>query len=146
MNKVIPQGNVQYGAGVVTPQFTLGVLPPSNMAQNTPQYGAQQPPLYGSAQPQQQFPDMHVQQQPYINAFPISTNEINVKEFLASKRWPAGLQNTLLRGLPRNPIRYIIIDDSGSRAAGDGQMAQVSSKNLKLFEINSCCLLLLAFE
>lgn len=43
-----------------------------------------------------------------------------VREYLSKNHWPVGLQDTLLRGLNKYKIRYIIADDSGSMMASDG--------------------------
>ena len=43
-----------------------------------------------------------------------------VREYLGKNHWPVGLQDTLLRGLNKYKIRYIIADDSGSMMASDG--------------------------
>ena len=41
-------------------------------------------------------------------------DETAVKTFLTSKNWPAGLQDVIVKGLEKIPIRYFICDDSGT--------------------------------
>ena len=47
--------------------------------------------------------------------------EQNVREHLGANGWPQGLQDTLLRSMGNSPIRFFILDDSGSMASGDGR-------------------------
>eukprot|EP01006_Ploeotia_vitrea_P046621 TRINITY_DN67042_c0_g1_i5.p1 TRINITY_DN67042_c0_g1~~TRINITY_DN67042_c0_g1_i5.p1 ORF type:complete len:331 (-),score=12.05 TRINITY_DN67042_c0_g1_i5:134-1126(-) len=51
-------------------------------------------------------------------AFPI--NEAGAREYLTGAKWPSGLQQTAIRNLIKFPIRFMIIDDSGSMGASDG--------------------------
>jgi len=53
-----------------------------------------------------------------FNAEPV--NEENAREFLRKNAWPPGLQDALIKGLRKIPIRYIICDDSGSMTTNDG--------------------------
>ena len=41
-------------------------------------------------------------------------NKEAVKEYLKSFDWPEGLQNVCLQSMENFPIRYFILDDSGS--------------------------------
>eukprot|EP01006_Ploeotia_vitrea_P046618 TRINITY_DN67042_c0_g1_i2.p1 TRINITY_DN67042_c0_g1~~TRINITY_DN67042_c0_g1_i2.p1 ORF type:complete len:330 (-),score=14.24 TRINITY_DN67042_c0_g1_i2:109-1098(-) len=50
--------------------------------------------------------------------FPV--NEFGAKEYLTGAKWPSGLQQIAIRNLIKFPIRFMIIDDSGSMAASDG--------------------------
>jgi len=52
----------------------------------------------------------------------IEVNEIETKKFLTSKNWPAGLQDVIVKGLKKIPIRYFICDDSGSMLEPDGKI------------------------
>lgn len=47
-------------------------------------------------------------------------NEGGVKEYLTQMEWPYGLQHSLLKSCERYPIRYFIVDDSGSMLINDG--------------------------
>ena len=53
-----------------------------------------------------------------FNAEPI--NEEKARAFLHENAWPLGLQDALMKGLKKIPIRYIICDDSGSMTTNDG--------------------------
>ena len=47
-------------------------------------------------------------------------NETGLRNFLQANAWPSGLQDTLVKGARRIPIRYFVCDDSGSMAIADG--------------------------
>jgi hypothetical protein len=47
-------------------------------------------------------------------------NEAGARDFLTRNKWPKGLQESFLKGLALCPIRYIIVDDSGSMGTDDG--------------------------
>jgi hypothetical protein len=53
-----------------------------------------------------------------FNAEPV--DEENTRTFLHEHAWPNGLQDALVKGLKKIPIRYIICDDSGSMTTNDG--------------------------
>lgn len=42
------------------------------------------------------------------------------KNYMLSRGWPAGLSEYLLQSSDRIPIRFFIVDDSGSMARSDG--------------------------
>lgn len=44
----------------------------------------------------------------------------NAQKYLTAHDWPASLQQVLLKNLERLPIRFFILDDSGSMSTGDG--------------------------
>lgn len=48
------------------------------------------------------------------NTFSNGVNEENAKKYLSSHHWPSGLQDSILKNCAKIPIRFIIIDDSGS--------------------------------
>ena len=50
----------------------------------------------------------------------ISINEHGAKEYLTANGWPVGLQATATRSMMKFPIRFMIIDDSGSMGSSDG--------------------------
>ena len=70
---------------------------------------------------------------PVVQAFPVAAdvqrsvtreepvNEAGLRNFLMSHSWPNGLQECLVKGARKMPIRYIICDDSGSMACQDGK-------------------------
>jgi hypothetical protein len=47
-------------------------------------------------------------------------NEESTRQFLTSNKWPQSLQDILVKGCERFPIRYFVVDDSGSMARNDG--------------------------
>jgi len=47
-------------------------------------------------------------------------NEVGAKEYLTSHKWPKGLQETGFKAMMKFPIRFMIVDDSGSMGASDG--------------------------
>ena len=52
-------------------------------------------------------------------------NVTGTREFLRLHAWPIGLQDALLKGLNKIPIRFIICDDSGSMTTPDGMKFEV---------------------
>ena len=44
----------------------------------------------------------------------IPVNEVGAREYLSTNKWPAGLQACALKNLIKFPIRFMIVDDSGS--------------------------------
>ena len=47
-------------------------------------------------------------------------NEAGLREYLNAHRWPVGLQDAVFKSLSRIPMRFFIIDDSGSMSTSDG--------------------------
>jgi len=62
------------------------------------------------------------------------SNEAGIREYLTTYRWPKGLQDALIKELPRYPARYFICDDSGSMNAIDGEMLVSSGTQYKMVE------------
>ncbi len=65
---------------------------------------------------------------PDFGAIPrINPNEEAARQFLTSRKWPAGFQTLLLNQLTEKvPIRFFICDDSGSMAENDGTRLAIS--------------------
>jgi len=63
-----------------------------------------------------------------------SVNELALREYLTSFDWPNGLQESLIKGLTKTPMRFMIIDDSGSMAASDGHRLVGKGSQTKLVE------------
>ena len=59
-------------------------------------------------------------------------NEDGLFKFLTAANWPRGLQETVLKGLDRTPMRFFIIDDSGSMGAHDGERVMSDGNSFKL--------------
>ncbi len=47
-------------------------------------------------------------------------NEVSARAYLTENGWPAGLQDSIINTMRRIPIRYYIIDNSGSMETEDG--------------------------
>lgn len=58
------------------------------------------------------------------------------KEFLTFSGWPKGLQDTLFKSLPLSPLRYFIVDDSGSMATNDGHRVMTTKAGTTKYEEN----------
>jgi len=57
-------------------------------------------------------------------------NKENVKHYLTGYGWPPGLQETCINSFTLFPIRYFVIDDSGSMNTSDGhRLLQTSGLN-----------------
>lgn len=48
-------------------------------------------------------------------------NEGGAREFLSTHGFPIGLQDTFVEALTKVPLRFFVLDDSGSMAANDGK-------------------------
>lgn len=53
-------------------------------------------------------------------------------DFLNEHQWPRGLQDNLIRSLDRLPIRFMIVDDSGSMSLPDGNKIVGTGNQSKL--------------
>lgn len=58
-------------------------------------------------------------------------NEAGLRNFLQANAWPNGLQESLVKGARKIPIRYFICDDSGSMAHTDGKKIVKSADGAK---------------
>lgn len=47
-------------------------------------------------------------------------NDLAARDYLSRFGWPEGLQEAFITNLSKTPIRYFIVDDSGSMATSDG--------------------------
>ena len=50
---------------------------------------------------------------PLLFSLGLPFNDAETRRFLTSHHWPLGLQDVIVQGLKRIPIRYFICDDSG---------------------------------
>ena len=48
-------------------------------------------------------------------------DEVNTKVYLTSAGWPEGMQDSFLRSLKKIPMRFFIVDDSGSISTNHGR-------------------------
>lgn len=49
-------------------------------------------------------------------------NDARAREYLTAHQWPVGLQDTLINGFRKVPLRFIICDNSGSMIENDGHI------------------------
>ena len=57
-------------------------------------------------------------------------NEIGCRTFLSTHSWPAGLQDTLVKSFATFPLRFFVVDNSGSMSTSDGhRLFQVAGKS-----------------
>lgn len=59
-------------------------------------------------------------QKEIVETFGRSLNEQAGRAYLTKHHWPSGLQNALIKSCQRFPIRFFIVDDSGSMSTNDG--------------------------
>ena len=80
-------------------------------------------PAFPVVHTQQQQPQPQYQQPP--NGPPPAAsapfNEPALRQYLSQHLWPLGLQNVLIASLAQTPVRFFIVDDSGSMNLDDGQ-------------------------
>ena len=62
----------------------------------------------------------------------IAINEHGVKEYLTAHDFPAGIQQTAAKNMQKFPIRFLVVDDSGSMATADGHRMIKSGKNTNM--------------
>ena len=61
------------------------------------------------------------------DSLPRFLNEQVARQFLQSKGFPEGLQDAFIETLSKVPIRFFILDDSGSMSIHDGKRVVVSN-------------------
>ena len=64
-----------------------------------------------------------------IDALQQPPNDAAVRSFLKKNDWPKGLIEALLRDINRVPVRFFIIDDSGSMNSKDGSFVEKGSSS-----------------
>lgn len=69
-----------------------------------------------------------------IRSFTTPLNETAGKAFLTAHRWPEGLQESLLHSCDKIPIRFVVVDDSGSMGTSDGKRTVGTGKATKVIE------------
>lgn len=70
-----------------------------------------------------------------IDSFSRGIDEVKTEEYLTMNRWPKGLQLAVMKSCKRIPLRFFIVDDSGSMTINDGRRVLVTSdKNEKLIQ------------
>ncbi len=66
-----------------------------------------------------------------VDALTIAANEAAGSDFLSKHHWPPGLINVLLKNIKKIPVRFFIVDNSGSMATADGQHLVVSGSSAR---------------
>jgi len=69
---------------------------------------------------------------PRTNILDINININNAKQYLSHYGWPNGMQDALMKCLVKIPLRFFIIDDSGSMITNDGHMITGVGSKTKL--------------
>jgi hypothetical protein len=69
-----------------------------------------------------------------IETFSRPMNERRGREFMTQNDWPVGLQSGLIRSCQKFPMRYFIIDDSGSMCTNDGRRVAGTGSNAKVIQ------------
>lgn len=57
-----------------------------------------------------------------IRDITFTVNETLLRGYLNEMKYPAGLQEVVSKGIKSVPIRFFLIDDSGSMAESDGNV------------------------
>ena len=82
---------------------------------------------------QQQMQSHNVQQNgPPPPAASAPFDEQALRQYLNRFLWPVGLQNVLIASLAQTPVRFFIVDDSGSMNLDDGQRVLKGPNGTKL--------------
>eukprot|EP01041_Mallomonas_annulata_P002507 gene2507-4877_t len=59
-------------------------------------------------------------------------DEVGLCEYLTKEGWPKGLQNSCAENLKKCPIRFMIVDDSGSMGTNDGHRIVVQGNTTRM--------------
>jgi len=69
-----------------------------------------------------------------INSFDQQIHESKAKPYLKQHEWPDGLQNSLFNSCKKIPIRFFIVDDSGSMGTTDGKRVVGTGTKAKVID------------
>lgn len=67
-----------------------------------------------------------------VESFGRPLQERRGREFLQQNHWPIGLQSGLIRSCQKYPLRYFIVDDSGSMSTSDGRRVAGTGKQARV--------------
>jgi hypothetical protein len=67
-----------------------------------------------------------------VDALQLKLNERKADKYLLDHRWPQGLRDTVFRSVKKLPLRFFIVDDSGSMILADGRRLLASGNNCRL--------------
>ena len=101
-----------------TNQVFAQAIPSNNVSQQSSHLGNQYQGSYDGGDMHQIGTDLD----PEIN-------ESGLVKYLQSLQWPAGLVRTFINNLRRVPLRYFIVDDSGSMQTQDGHMPSMGKRS-----------------
>lgn len=62
---------------------------------------------------------------PSTAPLPTLQNEGGAKEYLFPQHWPNALQDNFIQNVSKTPLRFFIVDDSGSMQSSDGKRVAV---------------------
>lgn len=66
-----------------------------------------------------------------VAALKLKANDAAGREFLTRHQWPSGLRDVLIRSVKKIPLRFFIVDDSGSMILNDGRRLATSGSNAR---------------
>lgn len=66
--------------------------------------------------------------------FEMPTNDKNARTYLTAHSWPKGMQSTILKSADKIPIRFMIVDDSGSMGTTDGKRTVGTGAQTKIID------------
>ena len=100
MSKSIPSENIVHAVAVNSAPYNVQVVAAEASAPTNPNF---------------------VSQLPQSSSLPQFQNEGGAREFLMQQGFPLGLQDSFVQSLKQLPLRFFILDDSGSMAMNDGK-------------------------
>jgi hypothetical protein len=66
-----------------------------------------------------------------IEALKLKANESAGRQYLTQHNWPSGLKDALMKSVRKMPMRFFIVDDSGSMILNDGRRLVASGNNAR---------------
>ena len=69
-----------------------------------------------------------------VDQFNSPVDEVKAKKFLNDHQWPPGMQASILKSCQKIPMRFFIVDDSGSMGTSDGKRTVGAGKGTKVID------------
>ncbi len=66
-----------------------------------------------------------------VEALKCKANETAGRDYLSRHNWPSGLKDALIKSIRKMPVRFFIVDDSGSMILNDGRRLVASGNNAR---------------
>lgn len=66
-----------------------------------------------------------------VDALKVQANQRKADKYLLDHQWPLGLRETVLRSIKKLPLRFFIVDDSGSMILADGRRLLAQGTNAR---------------